>query len=463
MRSPLSDRASALATIGVGHGAALGINIRKRRTACLAELARCTWPAPGASLDLDFVNNRGYAFGRGIAKATDLIEFTRGTTESYTNSAGVLATAAINEAVIDFDPVTLAGKGMAVWESRTNLLTYSQEFDNAAWLKNAITVSANATTAPDGTTTADKLVEANTSQYNYFYRNRTASNETVTVSFYVKQAGRKYFKIQFTDNVAYVAAAVFDLNAGTVFSTSATNIEYTAITSRIESVGSGWYRVSLTATKAAVHPDNVLSAFLVANDGSTVLYTGDGTSGVYIWQADLVVGAFPGPPIPTTSSQVTCSADVPVITGQNFSSWYRQDEGMFVVEYSRPKAIANSFVIEVSTNSFDEFIGIYTDGTPNQILGVRNDGAQSAAPTLLSGAGVDGTTYIVAVALKLDDFAASINGGTISTDTAGTMPTPNRMNIGSFGASSQFLNGHIKRLRFYPFHTRPQIQALATP
>ena len=87
------------------------------------------------------------------------ITFTRSTTGSYYNSAGVLSTAAINAPRFDYDPVTLESVGLLIEESRTNLLTYSEQFDNAVWTKSNASITANAIIAPDGTLTADKLVE----------------------------------------------------------------------------------------------------------------------------------------------------------------------------------------------------------------------------------------------------------------------------------------------------------------
>ena len=70
-----------------------------------------------------------------------------------------MQTAGSNEPRIDFDPVTGECKGLLIEELRTNLLKYSEQFDDANWGKGRSSISANVTTAPDGTLTGDKLVE----------------------------------------------------------------------------------------------------------------------------------------------------------------------------------------------------------------------------------------------------------------------------------------------------------------
>ena len=70
----------------------------------------------------------------------------------------------------------------------------------------------------------------------------------------------------------------------------------------------------------------------MATSNGTVTYDGNGTSGIYLWGAQLEEGAFPSSYIPTTTAAATRSADVASITGTAFSGWYRQDEGTFYGE-----------------------------------------------------------------------------------------------------------------------------------
>jgi hypothetical protein len=157
-----------------------------------------------------------------------------------------------------------------------NLLTFTEQFDNAAWYKDAATISVNAITAPDGTLTADKLVENTANSPHDMYALPAAQPiATFTYSLYVKASGRTKFRLQQTNTTGYGVA--FDLSALT-----ATSILGGAV-GVITGVGDGWYRCSMTYTTAASFSPTL--ALFLADASGSVSYTGDGTSGIYIWGA----------------------------------------------------------------------------------------------------------------------------------------------------------------------------------
>ena len=185
-----------------------------------------------------------------------------------------------------------------------NSCTYSQDFTNAVWTKNASTITANTTTAPDGTTTASKLVENATLNGHQIYRTFTESNTTRTLSVYAKlaDASRPYVSIAMSDFVAYECRGTFNISNGTILSTSSANANYTSISTSITSVGNGWYRCTLTATKGYVNPNNTIIIGMGDASGNTY-YTGSGTTlGIYIWGAQFEESSSVGPYWPTTSS-----------------------------------------------------------------------------------------------------------------------------------------------------------------
>lgn len=177
-----------------------------------------------------------------------------------------------------------------------NLIVRSQEFDNGSWLLNGATIAANSTAAPDGTTTADTLVEDSSTGNHYVRQLVTTSAGAHTFSVYVKAAGRSY--VMFFDNTVSVAQ-VFNLTNGTVGGNAGVNAPTSAA---IQSVGNGWYRCSMTLTTTAASNDfRVYSCF----DGTTVPYTGNGTASLYLWGAQLEAVTYATTPaayMPTTSA-----------------------------------------------------------------------------------------------------------------------------------------------------------------
>jgi len=267
-------------------------------------------PASRPALLLDFANSL-YVDPR--------ITFTRASAATRVNSTGLLESVASNVPRLDYDPITLECKGLLIEESRTNLLTYSEQFDNADWIKSRCTVTANAITAPDGTLTADKMVEDTQTGAHHLNRGGFAfvSGTTYTISQHVKAAERNKCALGLGNSTVTfnggAAAATFDLVAKT-----ATKGAY-GLSAGIQELPGGWFRVWLTGTADSTGNDTAFAPFL--NNGSTTSYTGDGTSGIYIWGAQLEVGSFPTSYVPTTTTAVTRAADVAAMTGMNFSEW----------------------------------------------------------------------------------------------------------------------------------------------
>ena len=200
-----------------------------------------------------------------------------------------------------------------VLRARYNLLTYSEEFDRTTtggWTRtNIASVTANAVSAPDSTTTAEKVVWANATTDGRLTQITTmVTGATYTMSAYVKAA--EFSKVLLTAGTAQFNAA-FNLATESVISSS------NAISPTITPVAgaSGWYRVSVTGVAQGT------GSFIIGN-GLTG-DTGDGTSGIYIWGADLRVGTSAGDYQRIAAS--TDYATVSTITGQAFRPYLKFD------------------------------------------------------------------------------------------------------------------------------------------
>ena len=392
-----------------------------------------------ASLDLNFAKYKNIG---------SLVTFTRASSGTFVGSDGVLRTAATNEPRFDHNPTTGESLGLLVEEARTNLLLRSEEFDNAGWTKTRSSVTANAIAAPNEALTADKLVEDTTASNTHLTQQigLTIVNSTAYVfSVYIKAGERSRVLIQ-TSNTGFSnnAYVIFDLTLGTVVSS------VSATSSSIVPVGNGWYRCSMGNTSTGT-TGNV--SIVLADGTGNPSYTGDGTSGLYLWGAQLEAGAFPTSYIPTTTAAATRSADVASITGSNFSSFYNQLEGtMFVNSTTNAK--------HGGSNSFPRILSV-SDGTNNNQMETyyRVLSPYTDAGYLITNAGASQAQFdtndnrngqSIAFGYASNNFPLVIGGTVVATDTSGTVPTVSRLGLGVRGDGGTLLNGTIKRFCYFP-------------
>lgn len=157
-----------------------------------------------------------------------------------------------------------------------NLLTYSEQLDHADWVKTNCTVSADATLAPDGTTTADKVIPDNLATSSWLKETKTLElNTQYTLSVYGKSAELTSIRVNAYTTEIGDAFAVFDLSAGTV------TTEFGIDSANITSAANGFYRCTIVFTVGATVASTQLQAARMASG------TGDGASGFYAWGASL--------------------------------------------------------------------------------------------------------------------------------------------------------------------------------
>ena len=173
-------------------------------------------------------------------------------------------------------------------DGRVNLLTFSEQFDNAAWTKTNGTITANAAVAPDGTTTADAFIENTANGTHAVVQNITNLNSTTAAykqEFVVKANGRTRVAIQFASAASGFPAIEgrWDLATGTLTSSGATGTAVLQGT-EINALGNGYYRISVTGYtgQSGLH---YAQLFMLDASGN-IVYTGDGTSGIFVWGAD---------------------------------------------------------------------------------------------------------------------------------------------------------------------------------
>ena len=386
------------------------------------------FPAIKPTLLLDFAK---------VKRLDPRITFTRASTGTFYNSAGVLSTAASGVARFDFNPITEESLGLLIEEQRTNLLTYSDLSLNS--FTDGVTVTANSIASPDGTVNATLLTSTVTGGSNTCYADRGATATTSTTYSYsiFLKAGTSPIS---TINLYFVGGS-FRQAIGTVtwatLAYSVTSTDSTA-TGTITNVGNGWYRLTLTYDSG--NNTNLVSRVYVRSQGSSNV----AGETVYAWGRQTEAGAFPTSYIQTVASQVTRAADAASMTGTNFSSWYNQGEGTLYTSF-RPMSSGfsgassqSSGVAGFDNQSVSAFNGYgwrYTRTTSTNgvsFLGRQGANAPGASP-IIGAFVVAGQEYRAAGSYASDLISASVNGvSPISVqNTAFIGNNPNRLLIGS--------------------------------
>jgi hypothetical protein len=231
------------------------------------------------SLDLRFASTKTLT---DYVTNTNLVTFTRGSSATYVGSDGLLKTAV------------------------TNLLTFSEQFDNAAWTTGQATITANGSSDPTGGTGMDLAVATTASSIEHrVFRaaNTTVSaSSTVTFSIYAKAAGLTRFRINIYNDPGRSKEIVANVNLSTgTIATATAGGGYTAVGQSIQAFAGGIYRVSVTGTVDAA-TTGVLCDIGLQNSSGNLSFTGDGTSGIFLWGAQLEVASTVGDYVPTTTA-----------------------------------------------------------------------------------------------------------------------------------------------------------------
>jgi hypothetical protein len=237
---------------------------------------------------------------------------------------------------------------------RTNSLTYSEQFDNAAWGKTNANVTANAGTSPDGYTNAD-LLQISASTEPRLRQTTTQTGSTAfTFSCFAKKGNVDFLILRnIAVNNTAGSRAWFNLNTGVVGTVNA------GLTASMVSYGNGWYRCVISGITDA-SPTNLVDISLSSADSSI---SGSAVgSNIYIWGAQLEAGSYPTSYIPTTSAAVTRVADAAYKTG--ISSLIGQTEGTIFADITRITSTANdTFWINISDGSTNDWLFMGTEGT----------------------------------------------------------------------------------------------------
>jgi len=231
------------------------------------------------------------------AGASQSPTFTRATTATTVNSAGLIVSVASGTPRSYYDPTTLAYRGYLAEGARTNLCLQSNVF-TTTWVPTNLTPVQNVT-SPDGTAngwTFTESVDGGIVSHQCIQSITVANTTAHTFSMWVKKGVRTQVYLTMVCATT-VAAGLFDVNAGTVGSIIGA--------ATITACPDGWYRCTITGTS-----DSTTASVRMFSKSGGVDYQGNGSIAFYGFGAQLEAGSFASSYIPTTTASVPRNADV---------------------------------------------------------------------------------------------------------------------------------------------------------
>lgn len=399
---------------------------------------------------MDFKNKRYYSNGS-ARQLSDLITHTRASTGTYIRD-GVVYTAAINEARIGTN-------GLLMEISRTNVTPYSQQLDN--WSKTLTTVTADATAAPDGTTTADKIIASASSGAHYIYRTSISctASATYTLSVFAK-AGEYSNLTLFLPSTAYVGVqrmAWFNLATGAVGGTE------TGVTARIYPLANGWYRCSITATADTTASGSPGFALGTETGGVNESFLGNGTSGLYLWGAQMEAGVQMSSYIPTVASSVTRSVDEAISTtlaeyggGSGAQNWFLHSAGTIVSHFydNIPNVAADVTAYTIGTGGAGGYATMWLASSNSRPLTRYYDGTSMQIDVTLGVNPNANATNKAAMAYAANNGAVAYNGSSPTTDVTVNIVASGltNFNIGTSTARGLTTARGVNEYPFFAFY-----------
>jgi len=389
----------------------------------------------------------GYKAQKGYAQkplTTDgQLTFSRASTATRVNSAGLIETVSSNVPRLDYLGSTCPK--LQLEPQRSNIVLQSSAFDNASWLTVNCTATANFAVSPDGTTNAEKI-DFNASSDSSIYQALSGSSAAYSISIFAKYvSGGKYLYI-FSPLNSDSAKVWFDIQAGTVAN------QVSGFTGKIENYGNGWFRCTLTNTS-----NKSLDYMQFGISSTSSSRTLSSASVTYLYGAQVEAGAYPTSLIQTTTAAVTRLEDA--FYKNSISSLIGQSSGVVFAD------------IVPSQFSDGSYIGISDNTAVNrQIFGFEGDSGNSGTLRFYGAfGGSAGTFYVgqrykIAMAYANNDFVVYVNGTQLFSLSSGTMSgTLSHFGFDSYFAQAQTFQGKVNQaLLFKTRLTNAQLAELTT-
>jgi hypothetical protein len=388
---------------------------------------------------LKFGNGEWYGADGSILAYNDLndnykplpFNFERGSSATRVNKEGLIELVGGNQPRVDYldseDGVFLLEK------EATNLITYSEDFDNSYWTKSGASVTSGFV-SPDGTNNAFKLVEDTSTGIHQLTRSitNTVANQ-YSISVFVKENTRNWIRLSSGDG-GYVFFNISDNTIG--IQTNAVGV--------IEDIGNGWKRCKITFTAAGTNGSATLR---IAESDGVVSYVGQNKS-VYVYGMQYEQGSYATSYIPTQGSIQTRLAET--ANGSGNSGVFNNSEGVLFANIAANADDSTNRQITLSDGTDNNRLVLKYDNQSNVIQAFNR---VNVGETAFLNASVTDITLFSKCLLKykVNDYALWINGFEVDTDTVSTIFPSNTLDdlkFGVVGSGSNFY-GKTKEISYY--------------
>ena len=378
--------------------------------------------------------------------------FSRNSAATRINKDGLIETVASGVSRLNYpliDGVVNGCPHHILEPSRLQKIQYSEAFDNAYWTKSGSSV-VSGFTSPKGDLSAFKLVESSTNAFHGFYQNASVSLSIgkITMSIFVKANGRDYFQLR-TGSAAGITGAPlyanFDLTNDSV-SASSSGVD----NAKIEPFTNNWKKISISFTVTSGSQASLVFQPITTNSAAIgETYQGDGTSGVYIFGAQIEQGSFPTSYIPNygTSAGITRVAET--ANGAGDASTFSDSEGVLMAEISALSNGGNLMTVSLNDG----------DGTADNHVSIlyRNNSSEIWAQA--SGGGTSTNIFLydvqqdynnkIAIAYASNSLKIYINGILKGNTTLNALPNGLSSIDFKSGGNTENFYGSAKQIQYF--------------
>ena len=352
-------------------------------------------------------------------------DFTRSGNATRVNSDGLIELVTTNVPRLNYpliDGVVNGCPSLLLEPLRTNLIQYSEDFSQGYWTKSGSSV-VSGFTSPDGTTNAFKLVEDTANSTHTILNNSITTSGSASSSIYAKYLSR-YLRLTIHDttNPFEWYSVIYDLQNGNIYDSLARTV--TVFDSKIEQMTDGYYKCVITADLGVSSGTRL---YVQLSDGTPIslgddrgrgVYQGDGTSGIYIWGAQLEEGSYPTSYIPNYGTALGATRSAETCNNAGDANTFNDSEGVLFAEISAFDDSTKQFSISDGTSASSVKF-LYLSGNVFSFQVRDNFVTQCTINNTLTNVN---ETIKAAAKYKQNDFVLWVNGFKVGQDTIGTVP-----------------------------------------